>query len=205
MLPKDKLLLLSTDDTARKAIEMIESRNFLSLPVTDQGKYVGYLSKQYIFDTYFKSPNIKLEEFLERPVRDFVHNKVNPVTPDVSVEEVANLFFNNKLRFIPVVSKIGVFEGIITQQSLFGILTKIYGLYGPKISIYTDDFKGALSKIADTIARQGGNIINIAHLDTEVLGIREISIRLEDTADLQLEKIVKKLQEKGFKIQEYSV
>ncbi len=200
MTPVKELTVLKPSDSAKKAIELIEENGFLSLPVTENKKFIGFLSKQFIYDMFFKSDQTDLRGFLKKPVSDFIHNKVAPVTPDLLIEEAAEIFFKDKLRFIPVVGDGEEFLGIVTQNALFGILTKIYGLHDPKISILTDDFKGVLTKIAETISKNGGNITNIALLDTEVMGIQEISIRLEGA---DIDKIVKKLEEKGFKVREY--
>lgn len=200
MTPAKELTVLQPTDTARSAIQLIEENGFLSLPVVENKIFIGFLSKQFIYDTFFKSGNNDIQAFLEKPVKEFIFNKVDAVTPDLLVEEAADIFFKNKRRFIPVVGEQNEFLGIVTQNSLFGILTKIYGLHDPKISILTDDFKGVLTKIAETISKNDGNITNIALLDTEVMGIQEISIRLEGN---DIDKIVKKLEEKGFKVREF--
>ncbi|GAB6106375.1 CBS domain-containing protein [Fusibacter bizertensis] len=200
MTPAKDLTVLQPTDSARSAIQLIEDNGFLSLPVVENKIFIGFLSKQFIYDTFFKSGNNDIQAFLEKPVSEFIFNKVDAVTPDLLVEEAADIFFKNKRRFIPVIGEQNEFLGIVTQNSLFGILTKIYGLHDPKISILTDDFKGVLTKIAETISKNDGNITNIALLDTEVMGIQEISIRLEGN---DIDKIVKKLEEKGFKVREF--
>lgn len=200
MTPAKELTVLNPTDTAKHAIELIEANGFLSLPVAEGTNFVGFLSKQFIYDVYFKERNQDIDAFLSKPVKDFIFDIVPPVSPDFQIEEAADIFFKNKMRFIPVVGAQNEFLGIITQNALFGILTKIYGLHDPKISILTDDFKGVLTKIAETISKNDGNITNIALLDTEVMGIQEISIRLEGK---DIDKIVKKLEEKGFKVREF--
>ncbi len=200
MTPAKDLTVLHPTDTAKHAFKLIEDNGFLSLPVADDKKFIGFLSKQFIYDTFFAEKHDNFEMFLEKPVSDFIFNKVEPVTPDLFIEEAADIFFKNKMRFIPVLGDQSEFLGIVTQNALFGILTKIYGLHDPKISILTDDFKGVLTKIAETISKNDGNITNIALLDTEVMGIQEISIRLEGK---DIDKIVKKLEEKGFKVREF--
>lgn len=200
MVPVNELTVLKPNDTAKYAIELIEKNGFLSLPVAENKTFIGFLSKQFIYDTFFKEEHQDIQEFLSRPVSSFIHNRVEPVRPDLFIEQAADIFFKNKVRFIPVVNDREEFLGIITQNALFGVLTKIYGINNSKISIYTDDFKGVLSKIAEIISKNNGNISNIALIDTEVMGIQEISIRVESD---DTDKIVRKLEEKGFKVREY--
>lgn len=195
LTPAEKLTTLKTTDTIKMAENLISSHGFLSLPVVDGKKYIGFLSKQYIYDKFFKTGGSDLNAFLQSTVEELVGYDVDPVSPETDVEIAANLFFKNKLRFIPVVDKHGEFVGIVTQNSIFGLLTKVYGLEDPKISIYVEDIKGALGKIAEIISKNGGNITNIALLETEAMGIKEISVRV---VDKNLESIRKKLEEKGF-------
>lgn len=197
--PASELMTVSTKDLAKTAFQMIEENGFLSLPVVDEKKFVGFLSKQYIYDMFFASKAVSLEAFLEKPVSDFISEKVDTVSEDLSVEEAADLFFNNKIRFIPVNDSYGNFVGIVTQKSLFKIITKIYGLRDPKIVILMDDFKGLLAKLTETISKQGANIVNIANIDTEVMGLQEVSVRVECE---DLDKLVEKLKEKGYKVKE---
>lgn len=200
MTPVNELNVLKPTDSAKHAIELIEANGFLSLPVAEERTFIGFLSKQFIYEMFFKEKAGDIDAYLEKPVSDFIVNTIEPITPDLFIEEAADIFFKNKRRFIPVVGDQNEFLGIVTQNALFGILTKIYGLKDPKISILTDDFKGVLTKIAETISKNDGNITNIALLDTEVMGIQEISIRLEGK---DIDKIVKKLEEKGFKVREF--
>ncbi len=200
LTPVNKLTTLSLDTKVREAIKLIEDNGFLSLPVVDGSKFVGFLSKQYIYDIYFKENRPDYDEFLDRPVKDFIHNRVEVVKSNILIEEAADIFFNNKVRFLPVVDELDDFVGIITQKSLFGIITKIYGIKDPKISILSSDFKGTLAKISEIISKNGGNITNIVNTSADVMGLQEISIRMKsDNVDL----IVKRLQEKGFKVREF--
>lgn len=200
MTPVNELTVLKPSDSAKFAMQLIEDNGFLSLPVVEGKKFVGFLSKQFIYDMYFKEKQGDFDQFLNKAVSEFIFDKIDTISPDVLIEEAADIFFKNKIRFIPVVGEQDEFLGIVTQNALFGILTKIYGLHDPKISILTDDFRGVLSKIAETISKNDGNITNIALIDTEVMGIQEISIRLEGQ---DIDKIVKKLEEKGFKVRDY--
>lgn len=197
--PASELMTVGTKDSARKAFELIEANGFLSLPVVDDKKFVGFLSKQFIYDKFFEEKATNLESFLEKPVGDFINEKVVTVSEDLSVEEAADLFFNNKIRFIPVTDSYENFVGIVTQKALFKIITKIYGLRDPKIVILMDDFKGLLAKLTETISKHGANIVNIANIDTEVMGLQEVSIRVECE---DLDKLVEKLKEKGYKVKD---
>ena len=200
LTPVNKLTTLGLNDTVKSAIDIIEENGFLSLPVTDDEKFIGFLSKQYVYEKFFESGEKDFETFIQRPVSDFAYMKVEPVKDTLFIEEAADIFLNQQVRFLPVVNDFGKFLGIVTQKALFRVITKVYGLEDAKIVIHSDDFAGTLLKISDVIYKHGANITNIAQMDTEVMGIQEISIRLVGD---NLEKLPEKLQAKGIKVKEF--
>ena len=200
LTPVNKLTTLGLNDTVKSAIDIIEENGFLSLPVTDDEKFIGFLSKQYVYEKFFESGEKDFEAFLQKPVSDFAYMKVEPVKDALFIEEAADIFLNQQVRFLPVVNDFGKFLGIVTQKALFRVITKVYGLEDAKIVIHSDDFAGTLLKISDVIYKHGANITNIAQMDTEVMGIQEISIRLVGD---NLEKLPEKLQAKGIKVKEF--
>ena len=197
MTHASKLTLLSPSDTAKNAIDAINKKGILSLPVIDGKKFVGFLSKQFVYETYFSEKVSDITSFLERPVTTFMHNKIEPISPNLPIEQAAKIFFENNVRFIPVINEQEEFVGIVTQKVIFGLLTKIYGLEDPKIVVNTNDVKGILSKVTDIIARNGGNITNIVLLDTSVKGVQQISIRVTGK---DINKIRTKIKENGYQL-----
>jgi CBS domain. len=55
LTPVNKLTTLGLNDTVKSAIDIIEENGFLSLPVTDDDKFIGFLSKQYVYEKFFES------------------------------------------------------------------------------------------------------------------------------------------------------
>ena len=200
LVPANKLTTLDLNDTVKSAIDIIEKNGFLSLPVTDADKFIGFLSKQYVYEQFFKSGEKDFDTFTQKSVSKFAYMKVEPVKDTLYIEEAADIFLKNQVRFLPVINDFGVFLGIVTQKSLFHVITKVYGLEDAKLVIHSDDFAGTLSKISDIIYKHGANITNIAQMDTEVMGIQEISIRLVGD---NLDKLSDKLQAKGIKVKEF--
>lgn len=200
LTPVEDLMTIGVSTPVGDAIRMIEENGFLSLPVVEERQFAGFLSKQFVYDIYFKEGRPDFDSFMQRPVKEFLHNKVEAVEQNLFIEEAAQIFLTKKVRFIPVVDDDGDFAGIVTQKALFELITKVYGLTDPKIVLYTQDFKGVLAKIAETIFKAGGNITHIVHTNTDVMGLQEISIRLQarDVSD-----VVHKLKEKGFKVREF--
>nr|WP_312577962.1 CBS domain-containing protein [Sedimentibacter sp.] len=200
IMPANKLITLSTRDTAQKAIQTIEDNGFLSLPVFEDKKFVGFLSKQYIYDEFFKSGETDYNKFFQKSVAEFITTPLEAVKDSTPVEEAAEIFFKSKVRFLPVVDSDNRFLGILTQKVLFDVITKVFGLKDAKLIILSSDFSGVIAKISEIIYKNGANITNIVQMDTGVMEIKEISIRLEGD---NIEKIVEKLKNNGIKVREF--
>lgn len=194
------LSTVEVNDTAQNAIKIIDQNGFLSIPVVDGKEFVGFLSKQYVYDEFFKSGVDSLNEFLNKPVSEFIKIKVETVKDSIPVEEAAELFFRNKVRFLPVVDNTGRFVGILTQKALFDVVVQMLGLQDAKLVIFSNDFAGILAKISEIIFKHGANITNIAKFDTGTMGIQEISLRLEGD---NLEDLVNKLKHQGINVREF--
>lgn len=198
--PINKLITLSTKDTAQKAIQTIEENGFLSLPVLDGKKFVGFLSKQFIYDEFFKSGETDYNNFFQKSVAEFITMPLEAVKDSIPVEEAAEIFFKSNIRFLPVVDNDDNFLGILTQKVLFDVIIKVFGLEDAKLVILSSDFSGVIAKISEIIYKNGANITNIVQMDTGVMDIKEISIRL--VCD-NVEKLVEKLKSNGIKVREF--
>lgn len=200
IMPVNHLITLDVKDTAKKAVKIIEENCFLSLPVVEGKTFIGFLSKQYIYDEFFRLGAKDIDDFLNKPVGDFIKTYVEPISDSIPVEKAAEIFFKSKVRFLPVVSSTGAFLGILTQKALFEIITQVFGLEDAKLVIFSSDFVGVLAKISEMIYKHGANITNIVQMDTGAMGVKEISIRLEGK---DLEKLVDKLKSSGINVREF--
>lgn len=199
VLPANKLITLSPKDTAQKAIEIIQENGFLSLPVVEEKKFLGFLSKQYIYDEFFKSGESDYKKFFQKTVTEFITTPFEAVKDSTPVEKAAEMFFNSKIRFLPVEDSNGNFIGILTQKSIFDIVVKVFGLNNAKLVILSNDFSGVIAKISEIIYKHGANITNIVQMDTGLAEFKEITIRVECD---NLNSLVEKLKNNGIKVRE---
>ncbi len=201
MIHGKDLKCLSVNETIKDAIEHIDSCGLLSMPVVDGKKFVGILSKEFIYENYYKSSEQQREDYLKKLVGEFIITKIPTVSGNINIEDAADLFLNSNLRFIPVTKEDDTLLGIITHKALFRDYQKIFGLKLPKIIIYTYDIKGVLAKITDIVAKEDGNIKNIVQKDTEIMGTQEITLRI-DCKDIK--RIVKALNNNGIQVRYFS-
>lgn len=197
MIPFRDLKLISIKDTIGQAIRQIDDHNMMSLPVVDGRRFIGVLSKQHIYETYFKDYEGSKEEYKDCRVDMLMKTKIEGISENMPIEEAAAMFIKTKFRFIPVIDEDGGLTGIVTQQAIFKEYQKLFGTSYRTFTIYSFDYKGTLAKITELIARAGGNIKNIVLINTETLGLQEIFFRVE-TDDFA--GVIKMLQKKGFDV-----
>ncbi len=198
MIPFNQLQCLSVENTIEEALNITEENRLLSLPVVDGKKFIGILSKENIYEEYFKNYEaLSKVDFLNKKVKDLVKSKIMTINQDVPIEDAAAIFITSKYRFIPIVDDNDDMIGIITHQSIFKQYQKIFGERVNVLTVYTSNFKGVMAKMTDTIAKAGGNIKNIVQIDTNVMNLQEIylSIECED-----FEKVVMALKKNGFNV-----
>lgn len=197
MKPYVDLKCISVDDTIEEALAVIDEYKLLSMPVVDNKKFVGALSKQHIFESFFREFTGTKEEFVAQKVREMMRTKLVTITEETPIEEAAAMFITSKFRFIPVVDKKEVLVGIVTQQAIFKEYQKLFGESYNTITIYSYDYKGTLARISETIAKNDGNIKNIVIINTETMGLQEIFVRIDSN---NFDGVVKALVKKGFDV-----
>lgn len=202
MIPFEELHILRTNQEVGTALQQIIENGFLSLPVIDEeDRFVGVLSRRYIYEEFFNNLEYDKDTFYKRKVIEFIKAKI-PVTKDnIFIEEAALLLFEKKMTFLPIVDEhTGKLKGIITSGKLLEKYKDFFGFKHPKLVMYIYDFKGKLAQIIGIISKAGGNIKNIVQTDTEVMGYQEITLRVESN---DIHKIVKHLTEHGIEIREF--
>ena len=198
MIPFNQLQCLSVENTIEESLNIMEENRLLSLPVIDGKKFIGVLSKENMYEEYFKNYEILSKvDFLNKKVKDLVKSKIMTVNQDMPIEDAAALFITSKYRFIPIVDDKDDLIGIVTHQSIFKQYQKIFGERVNVLTVYTSNFKGVMAKMTDTIAKAGGNIKNIVQTDTNVMNLQEIYLSMECE---DFEKVVMALKKNGFNV-----
>lgn len=197
MLPYDKINCIEVTETVGRAIEIINEQALLSLPVVEGQKFVGVLSKQFVFEEYFRMENCGKEEFLKRPVQDFMRTTIDTISEEMWIEEAAAKFITSKVRFIPITDEQNRLLGIVTQQAVFKRYQALFGHKYNSLVVYTYDIRGMLAKICETVTRAGGDIRNMLVVHTDVMNLVEVFLRI-DAEDFK--KVVKALDKQKFDV-----
>lgn len=199
MMPFSKLTCISVENTVEEAMKIIDEQGLLSLPVVNGREFIGVLSKQYMFEKYFRDFSGTKEEFVSKKVQEFMRDKIDTIGENTRIEEAAAMFIHSKVRFIPITNEKNVLLGIVTQQAVFKEYQKIFGNKHNSMAIYTYDIRGVLGKICELIAKEGGDICNMMVIPTDILDLAEIFLRVEAK---DFERVVRALERHGYDVRD---
>lgn len=197
LIPKAKLHTISLSATVKEALDIIDRNNMLSLPVMDGECFVGALSKQFIYESYFKLTDCTRDEFLNKKVTEFMSYKLPVAKESDPIDKAAEMFIQSKFRFIPVVNGHEDFVGIVTQQAVFKEYQKLFGSGYNSMTICFYDYQGSLARIAKIINKAGADIKNSVIMNTDTMGLHELFVRVECE---DFEKLKLTLESEGYDV-----
>ncbi|WP_243298129.1 acetoin utilization AcuB family protein [Bacillus litorisediminis] len=199
---KHEVFTLSPKDTIQKAVQLMNEKNIRHIPIADEEGYIaGIISDRDIKDALpsgFEFPN-NFGRILEEKLENFMVTNVITAHPLDFVEEVANLFYENQISCIPIVSNKKI-VGIVTETDILYTFLQLTGALQPgsKIEVKVPNRAGMLSKVAAVISELNVNIhsvlVNPFHLD-ETFKILVFRVQTMNPT-----RIVKALKEKGFDV-----
>jgi len=193
ILSKENLTLMDSKRDLKKALEIIEQGNFLSLPVIEENNFIGVISKEKILQaTIDGNDSIKY-------VYQIARKDIPSLTIEDDMEEAALLLAETNTPFVAVNDIYGSFLGIITHKTIFKHYAHILGINkGHKLVITSYDIKGRLALLTDIIARGGGNILSLVIDNPNVsTNVVKIIVRLECQ---DIERLKNTIEESGFSI-----
>jgi acetoin utilization protein AcuB len=201
MLERGSLVIVSPKSTVKEALEKIEQHNFLSIPVVDGDKFCGAISKDDIYEYFFKKGGDNKKEFIEDfTVDNVMRTDIPVITPDAEIEDAVHILEVRNIAFVAVADEDNIFKGILTHHAVFEQFTQLFGFNkGVRLAVIANDVPGQISKLSRIITQSHGDIVSFVVVDPKsVIDVREIVMRIK-TDDI--ETITRKVKEAGFKIQ----
>jgi acetoin utilization protein AcuB len=200
MLSKEKLITVTPKVTIGKALEIMDQNNFLSIPVVEDNKFYGSISKERIYTYYYEKCVDKQCLLSDFVVENVMRTDVPVINPMQEVEEAAHFLETKNVSFVAVVDNFGEFKGIVTHHAIFHQFTELFGLNkGKRLAVIAYDIQGQVSKLTKIITENKGDIISFVIVDPKsVTDVKEIIVRLDTD---NFDDIVAKVKVAGFKVQ----
>ncbi|WP_440602439.1 acetoin utilization AcuB family protein [Bacillus sp. GB_SG_008] len=191
---------LCPNDTIETALRTLAAKSIRHIPVVNE-KYevVGIISDRDVRDA---SPSILDEhvskDALNEPVERIMKHPVMTCHPLDFVEEIATLFFENKIGCLPV-TKSGKLVGIISESTVLHTLVKLTGAHQPssQIEIQIKNEPGILGKVVAVFSELKINIVSVLVYPAKEESDKVLVFRIQTMNPL---KAIEELEQKGYRV-----
>ena len=200
ILPKNLLTLLSVEDTVKTALDKMEEGDFLSLPVVEGDKFVGYVMKAEIYEKFYHEGDCYREDFEKQSIEKFVETGIKALDPNDGIDEASIAIEKLNIPFLPAIDADGNFLGILTHASIFKAFSDLFNLgKGRQLVVYIFNIPGQLSRLLNVFRKEGINVPSMVVMDAKVMGILKVQCRVEVASNEEFEELISKVEKEGFK------
>ncbi|MDR0783738.1 MAG: CBS and ACT domain-containing protein [Propionibacteriaceae bacterium] len=159
---------VTPENTIPEAQAIMAKHSIRALPVVQDGRVVGLLSKSDIA-AVSPSPATSLSAaeitYLLKKLKVAKAMSRNPITiaPGALLEEAAIAMRDHKVQILPVVDG-HTLVGVITESAILDAFIELLGFRerGTRLTIAADDVPGMLAKLGQAAARHNANIQHVA-------------------------------------------
>lgn len=193
---KQDVKYIKYDTSVKDAYGYLTKTGFRSVPVLkDNGKtFIGLIYKVNLLEHYHEN-NGKDDDSINSMIKD----------KDAYIFEEDSFFKTflsiRRLPFLGVVNEQKEFCGIITHSNVMDVLEDSFGMKtgGYLLTVATKEHKGALKDLVSAV--KNVNIEGLLTLDNGDRYIRRIIVNLsKETPEKELQKIIKRLEEKDLRV-----
>ena len=205
---RTNVICASSDTKATEVKNMMTENNVSKLPVVDNGKLVGIVTKNDLLKAEPSSATtldmFEISYLLSKlTVKKIMNTKVISVGPNEVVEEAARIMVDNKISCLPVVDGDALI-GIITKSDLFHMFTEMFGARekGVRVVALVNDAPGVLAKVAKEISDLNANIISAVTTKQGIDNKIMLTIKATGLDETKMKSI---FEDAGFEIQDIRV
>lgn len=165
--------------SARKALDIMQSKRFSNIPVVDDGKMVGIIAKEDIINQYFCGEKgcTLMEDTL---VGDIMTTHYVTIKKMDYIEKAIQLLKEKDVSALPVIDTENKLVGIITRTDVFDAFSDAMGSdnKGARIYMVIPEFVGQLAKIANIVRHHGISIEALSVFDSGIINTKQVIMKV---------------------------
>ena len=200
------VITIASNKTIAEADDILSSNKISRLPVVDDGKLVGLISKSRILKAtapqntpvaVWRLPHF----FFGMKVREIMITDMVTVTPDMTVEGAAFLAQEKRVGGTPVVEGDRLVGMVTSNDYHFNILNPLLGVKqkGNRLVIKNPAGAKAMQEILGAVAKHNIRIRAVSYINLEKKGIEsDLTVSLDTTDATQ---IAAELKDLGYKVE----
>jgi acetoin utilization protein AcuB len=193
-------ITITSKTSARKALDIMQTKRISNIPVVDDGKLVGIVAKEDIINQYFcgeKGCTLVEDTLVEEVMtRQFV-----VIRKMDYMEKAISLLKESDVSALPVLDSDDKLVGILTRRDVFDAFADTMGIdnEGTRIYMVVPEFIGQLAKIANIVKHHGMSIEALSVFDAGVLNTKQVIMKVNSK---HVEKMVEELSLAGFDVRD---
>lgn len=178
MLVKDfmtrDVVTVQSSATVDEVKNLLAHSNFHRVPVMEGDKLVGLVNWHRLVGT--------------GPVAYCMVKNPITATPDMTIEEAADLMIRNQISSLPVLDG-DTLVGIITLRDLFKAGIEALGAYkhGVRVTVILPDMRGMLADVINELSKLGAYFVSLISLPDPQGRGELVTIKVQDVNQAQVE------------------
>ncbi|WP_391116462.1 acetoin utilization AcuB family protein [Psychrobacillus sp. L3] len=192
---------LTPSHTINDALLLLKEKRIRHLPIINgQREVVGVVTDSDLKEATPSSLlSIQNPEIYERPLKEIM--TINPITghPLDFVEETANIFYENRIGCLPIVSQ-GKLVGMITESDLLYKFIELTGAHQPgsQIEVRVPNQPGVLFEVSKVFYEQKINVLSVLVYPDKVKSDYKILVLRVKTMNPL--KLIEAIRAEGFEV-----
>ena len=198
MIPKHQCYVVQAEDSLETVLKMLENKKVDGAPVLNGQLYAGVVTKNSIYENYFKFPGSRDDYLQQIKAKDIATHQEELLDEDELFEKT--LFQRKDFPLLAVVDSQRTFMGIVTRYDFLELFQSAFGMKrtGVRIACTSVESEGRIAKLTEIAHQYHIHIISLVTFDEDDQLVRRIVLKVEASANV--EKFTKKLKETGFRL-----
>jgi acetoin utilization protein AcuB len=172
-------ITITSMTSARKALDIMQSKRFSNIPVVDNGHMVGIIAKEDIINQYFCGEKgcTLMDDTL---VADIMTKHYVTIKKMDYIEKAVSLLKEKDVSALPVLDADNKLVGIITRSDIFDAFADAMGSdnKGSRIYMVVPEFVGQLAKMANIVRQHGISIEALSVFDSGIINTKQVIMKV---------------------------
>ncbi|MGM0897317.1 MAG: acetoin utilization AcuB family protein [Bacillota bacterium] len=197
---KKDIFTLRSDQTVQDVLDLFEEKRIRHVPIVDDGKVVGIVTDRDLKDAMPSMFTVSPKgEPYKKKVADIMTKNPMIAHPLDFVEEIALLFYEQKIGCLPVVSQ-NELVGFLTETDLLYTYIELTGAHQPgsQIEIKVPNRSGALYEVSKVFYEHKVNVLSVlVYPDRKDNSNKILAFRIKTMNPIS---IIEDLRKEGFDV-----